>query len=148
MKNETETTCPHCGAKTVTYRHVLNQGLITSLIKLASAGGEAKTSDLDLTYTQRNNFQKLQYFSLTMKEKGKRHVWIMTPLARDFLHHDKAIHSVVWTYRGGLVKAPTDEKPVRITINSVDGLPKDWRESIDYSNDAEPAQTSLNFGGI
>ncbi len=139
MSKKNETRCPHCNAKMVKYRHVLNKGLAICLIRLAQAGGQKKLSELELTYTQRNNFQKLQYFGLTKKNEDNRHVWIMTDLAVRWLQEGINLKSVVYTYRGTVVEGPPGEKVKFITANSINGLPAAWRQSFQYGDEARPA---------
>lgn len=135
--------CPHCGAKMNRYRHVLNRGLVSSLIKLAQAGGQAKMSSLDLSYNERNNFQKLQYFGLIRKNEDMAHVWIMTDKALNFLRAGLKIESVVWTFRSKLIDAPPGEKVQMKSVDGFDSLPANWRDSLDYSDDAQGRQSKL-----
>lgn len=101
--------CEACGAKVVRYPHNLNKGLLAGLRQLYRAGpGDQHLEDLNLTYSQRCNFQKLQYWGLvapSFDESGKRLLgyWRITNHGRAFiLGHDDAA-AKVWTYRGQAV---------------------------------------------
>ena len=139
MSKKNETRCPHCNAKMVKYRHILNKGLAICLIRLAQAGGQAKLNELELSYTQRNNFQKLQYFGLTKKNQDNRHVWILTPIAVSWLQEGIWIKSVVWTYRGAVVDNPPGERIQTVCVNDIGGLPAGWRQSFQYGDEAKQA---------
>ncbi len=82
--------CPHCGAKSVDYTFSFNTGLATFLGKLFDAGGTARTNDLNLTYSQRTNSQKLRYWALAVpyrNEEGRRKAgwWRITNRGKLFL---------------------------------------------------------------
>ena len=95
-------TCEHCGAKMVTYKHKMNKGLCKGLIVLDRHGGKAKLAELtELNYNQRNNFQKLQYWNLIVKNIETKE-WTMTTWGKDFLLGKVAVQKNALTYRNEL----------------------------------------------
>lgn len=99
--------CPHCGVKSVEYKHNFNKGLVECLKKLFFAGGNARISKLGLTTTQFTNFQKLKYWGLISPEPRldeKRGYWMITPKGTGFLHNSVGILNVVHTIKGKLIK--------------------------------------------
>ena len=90
--------CHECGAKKVIYRHWLSKGLVTGLRALYDAGGVAKLSSLNLTVSQHNNFQKLQYWYL-IERYGKSR-WKITREGREFIRDKILVVQVIKTYRG------------------------------------------------
>jgi len=92
--------CPHCEAKMVSYRHVFNKGLASSLFELyESGGGPISLRNLRLTRTQWTNFQKLRYWDLVIKT-GVDGEWKITEKANEFITMGTALPKWVWTYRG------------------------------------------------
>jgi len=91
--------CHECGAKKVIYRHHLTKGLLIGLWALYRAGGASKLSDLNLTVSQHNNFQKLRYWQLIDKS-DKPAEWKITKLGRDWLAGELRMEKTVSTYRG------------------------------------------------
>ena len=90
--------CHECGAKKVIYRHRLNKGLVTGLRALYDAGGVAKLSALNLTVSQHNNFQKLQYWEFVEKAGESR--WKITRHGNYFIRLKTHASNTVKTYRG------------------------------------------------
>ncbi len=100
--------CPHCGAKSVDYTFSFNTGLATFLGKLFDAGGTARTNDLNLTYSQRTNSQKLRYWALAVpyrNEEGHRKAgwWRITNHGKRFLIGFIRIPSKVVVRRNAIV---------------------------------------------
>jgi len=109
---KTKECCAHCGASVVSYNHSLNAGMVKGLILLEKAGGTSLFSDLDLTFNQKNNFQKLRYWYLiTSPEPG---VWSLTNEGMDFLLGKTTMPKRVTTFRAERVL--TDEKIEKITV--------------------------------
>lgn len=83
--------CPFCGHKSIEYTHSFNKGLAAFLYKLRKHNRPCKTDDLDLTYSQRTNSQKLRYWGLAIpyindqEAKKKRGVWQITQKGIDFV---------------------------------------------------------------
>lgn len=106
--------CEACGAKTVEYRHHLSNPLVIGLAKLERAGGgPINLKEIDLTWSQRDNFQKLRYFGLVARcyrEDGSRRngVWEITGKGRMFLGGTVGVEQVAVTYRGETVRMEGD----------------------------------------
>lgn len=82
--------CECCGNIITAYTHRLNTWLINALQKLVNeykkTGLWCKIAELNLTTTQYNNFQKLQYFRLVYRIDG-----IRTPTEKAILFLDGKI---------------------------------------------------------
>lgn len=102
--------CPHCDAKMVEYKHGLSKGLARSLYRIAQNLGADNTfhiAECDLTYSQRENSRKLQYWAIIEKlgdkdSKGGR--WRLTRIGLEFIRADISLRKFAWTYRGELVR--------------------------------------------
>ena len=86
----TDVVCSQCGSKSVEYRFGFNKGLAAFLLKLFEANGPAKTDDLNLTYAQRTNSQKLRYWGLAEASADSGHHrrrgwWVITDKGRYFV---------------------------------------------------------------
>ena len=116
--------CECCGASMVVYKHKLNHHLIKGLIVLESLGGVATFKDIcaNLTYSQRNNFQKLQHFGLATG--AKRGDWSITDLGREFLSGNVSLPLRVLTYRNKFLK--NDEKAPMVTVFEAMGDYEYW----------------------
>ncbi len=106
-------TCECCGAKLVEYRHGMSKGLARGLSIFFLAYGETagEIGKLDMTYSQRCNFQKLRYWGVVEKigkPDGKGGVWKVTPLGIKFLSGATNVPSTVWTYRAKVVEREPD----------------------------------------
>lgn len=80
-------TCECCGHLQAAYTHRMNRNLVSALDKLVKfykdSGRRANISkDLDLTFNQRNNFQKLQYFKLVHRDANG---WVPTSYGVSFI---------------------------------------------------------------
>ena len=121
--------CHECGAKKVIYRHRLNKGLVIGLRALYDAGGVAKLSALNLTVSQHNNFQKLQYWEFVTRAEKSR--WHITTVGIRFLLTSVMAFQVVRTYRGKVLDWRSGD--IRVYAGGVDPdyeIPKDYiRES-------------------
>lgn len=94
-----EDFCPHCGAKTVEYRHKFNKHMAKGLILLDQMGGVGKLKELtQLTYNQRNNFQKLQYWGF-IEKTGHESNWRVTDLGKNVLENRIVFDKYAVTYR-------------------------------------------------
>lgn len=121
--------CQHCGAKLEEYLHSLNSGLVTGLIRLYSVGGESKLEALNLTLSQSNNFQKLQYWSLV--EKGKSGVWRITLKGMAFIRGEQSVRRSVRTFRKRWTGWEGDSVRVSDVIKDFD-----YRRREDYVRDS------------
>ncbi len=86
-----KSVCPECGKKSIEYSYAFSKHHAVFLGSLYEAGGIAKTDDLDLTYPQRTNSQKLRYWGLaipylkTDEATQKRGWWEITRKGKDFV---------------------------------------------------------------
>lgn len=101
--------CNHCGAKMVEYKFTFNHGLAVFLYKLYKADTPCKTDNLNLTYSQRTNSQKLRYWGLAIphlnKESAKKAGWwIITEAGKAFVEGRSTIWSQVIMYRNKFVR--------------------------------------------
>lgn len=127
-----ETTCEHCGAKTVEHSHNLNRTLARGLVKLHQAGGgPIHLRLLDLTYTEQCNFQKLQYWGL-VEMAFKSGEWKLTERGRQFAEGRLSIPKVAWTYR----KEVVGHEGIHVLISDVTGELS--RRAADYAAEARP----------
>lgn len=96
--------CPCCGHKSTIYKHILSNITVSALVDLykkyvqlkreGKEGWVRLSSDLNLTHTQINNFQKLKHFGVVQNLNNK---WIITPLGIDFVLGYKKIPNFVLT---------------------------------------------------
>ena len=129
--------CPHCGAKMVEYKHGLSRGLAQALYRITqnlSSGNEFHIGECGMTYSQRENARKLQYWGVIEKigdkdSKGGR--WKITAVGMAFARGNARLRKSVWTYRGAVVRFEGD--PVRIT-DLTDG----WKYRPQYAQEAMP----------
>jgi hypothetical protein len=78
-------------------------GLVYALRKLKSFGGyNVRLTDLNFTYNQHSNFQKLRYWGFV--EKNGDGTWNITTSGLDFLGGSKVRKTTV-SYRGSFVRA-------------------------------------------
>lgn len=128
--------CECCGAKTVKYKHTINKWMVDSLYQLFMAGGKEHVKNLNLSQSQFNNFQKLQYWKLTEKVafNGElvKGVWSITDHGRNFITRGAPITKSVWTYRNKFVSFEGD------TIFFKDIHEKQFRQSEQYWDEARP----------
>ena len=110
--------CEHCGANISSIEHSLSLGLVNSLRKFATAIKKKKINEAHLqkecglSFTEHNNFQKLGYFGLVAKKKGKSGYWVLTRNGGAFLRNELAIPKNVRTFRD--FKIDESEKTVKI----------------------------------
>jgi hypothetical protein len=88
-QEQNECLCPHCGAKLVEYRHSLNKGIAAFVLALYKHQGPQKTDDLGLTFSQRTNSTKAQYWGLVEpvlndESRLKAGWWKITPIGIEF----------------------------------------------------------------
>lgn len=129
--------CDHCGAKVVEYKHSLSAGLAGALRKFSGMyglyAGELSLV-IQLTYSERCNFQKLRYWGLVKKmgdQDGKGGMWNITAQGNAWLRGDTTVSKHVWTYRAQVRRF--EGEPVHVE-EVLDG----WRWRPDYRGDAAP----------
>ncbi len=137
MANRQVNTCPHCGGKVVRYPHTLTPLLMRGLYKAARAAdrdGKYEIGAVPLSYSQRQNLQKAQYWGLIEKYDPARPRggwWVVTPLGYRFLRNECALQRVVWTFRG----KPVEFEGPHVTITSITG---GWWWRDEYAQAARP----------
>lgn len=110
MLNADITTCPHCGAKTSGRWERLTPGLVRSLVALWTRVVESGVNsvhlrrDLELDKTAYNNFQKLRYFGLAIKDDTSPGHWLVTRRGAKFLHGRERVNQFVLIYRNHIQK--------------------------------------------
>lgn len=131
--------CEACGAKTVEYRHRLSEPLVKGLAKLEQAGGgPINLKELDLTWSQRDNFQKLRYFGLVLRcrrEDGSRRngVWEITGKGRMFLAGTIGVQHVAVTYRGETIRMEGEQVDATDVIGDLYQQREQWaREAVPH----------------
>jgi hypothetical protein len=132
--------CTCCGANVVKYRHKFNKGMAIGLYRLSQAGGLEHIKRLKLTYNQRSNFQKMQYWGLVRKagatpeEVRSGGYWELTTKGRMFVGGEITIPYYAWSYRGKPVE--TEGEPC--SINEFAYLPETYDEFGDYAETSVP----------
>lgn len=133
------TVCPTCGAKTVEHKHGLANGIRTALAKLYETHGcdFVSLSEVGLTRSQWDNFQKLRYWDLVEKHPSgeKSGQWRVTDHGERWLTGRVTVPRNVWTYRGERTRF--DGQLVGISVP----LSTHYKRRPEYAADALP------FGG-
>lgn len=131
--------CPHCDAKMVEYRHSLSKNIVSCLWVFLRRGGVIEFSKVndEMTFNQKNNFQKLQYWGLIQKvrdETGARKggFWAITSKGADFLMGQIKLRKSVWTYRNRTERYDGD----CVSITDLGWEP--YRRREDYVSDERP----------
>jgi hypothetical protein len=123
--------CPCCGATIKTYTHNLNRGLLSALWKLYQKKEySSKLKDMDITYNQRANFQKLKYWGLV--EKHSTGIWSMTYAGVEFIQGRKEIPSHVRSFHGEFNDFPEIAHLVKFDIDAVDPM---YKKRVEYANE-------------
>ena len=134
---------PHgCKATTKDYQHQLNVVLVNGLSKLYRyhlAHGWSPVNvrhDLDMTFSEWENFQKLRYFGLVEKsydEDGKRirANWKITDKGVRFVRNKGWCYPKVWTWRGDPIEFEGDPISIKEAFKEI------W-EAEDYAAGARP----------
>jgi hypothetical protein len=94
-----EKRCAHCDATTVTYTHNLGKGLCAGLKALSFYLHATHLDELNLTYNQRANFPKLQYWGLVGRGANSG-TWYITDMGREFVSGKIAVLQRAKSYRG------------------------------------------------
>lgn len=104
--------CPHCGQRTVEYRHTLSRGLVTTLdmfTKICPPGEARHPKEFTDDYSRRCNWYKLPYwgFILPAEESG---CFTVGHRGYDFVNPDILLDLpyAVWTYNGKVVEFEAD----------------------------------------
>lgn len=133
---KTTTTCDHCGAKMVEYKHTLSKNLLRGFARIVKSVEPALTFQFKdcafLSYSQASNMQKLRYWGMIQKaddETKKGGDWIITPLAIKFLKGELSLPVAVWSYRATWVR---DEDATKTIEQITDG----WKYRPEYAAEA------------
>lgn len=129
--------CSECGAKVVEYKHGLSKGLAKGLYIVARAQevrSPVRLMDTKLTYSQRANFIKLQYWGLiaranTNLERGGE--WYITEKGFQFMRGEISLQHFVWTYRNQVQRFEGKQE-------SITDLTGGWKYRPDYAREAVP----------
>ena len=122
MPEEKTETCDHCGAKVVEYKHGLNRGIVTALTAFFEkhALKAADMSAMGFSYSQRCNWQKLQYWGLVEKanplsKKGGE--WRVTQRGAEFVSGWLRVPHFAVTYRAKVVRYEGDSKVIGLVLD-------------------------------
>lgn len=101
------TKCECCGHTSTAYTHKLGKNLVQALRQLVDWYEETKSPahlqrHLNLTKTQYNNFQKLQYFNLV---RNIPEGWLPTPLGIDFIYNRAMVLNTVATIENNVLSS-------------------------------------------
>jgi len=142
-----DTRCRCCGASLVMPTHALTRGLVSILLACAYTARHndtyiVDTNDVELTYSQLCNLQKLRYFGLMVMlvEDGKhvpRH-WVITTRGWQFLARETKVFKQMRTFRNRIVhwdEVEATEIPM-VTIDEVMQSKQDpyWQQHSDFAN--------------
>lgn len=141
MKNNSNSTCPICHAKTIKYVHSLESGkLIAIFIKFYLATQNSNKainpSKIGLTINQLTNFQKLRYFGL-VERTGDHGEWYLTSKGKDFINGCISIPVHAITYRGSVCGLDGPE----VHINS-------YKESFGYDKPENYAREARSVAEV
>ena len=132
--------CNCCGASVVKYRHKFNKGMAIGLYRLSQAGGLEHLKRLKLTYNQRSNFQKMQYWGLVRKAASAPDglsadgYWELTTKGHMFVNNEITIPYYAWSYRG----EPLETEGEACSISEFAYLPETYDEFEDYAENSVP----------
>lgn len=144
---EGDKTCRCCGASLVMPVHSLTKGLVSILVACAKVGRENRTyiidwDDANLSFSQRNNLQKLRYFGLmVMATKDGKHVprtWVITRRGWQFLAGEIRVFKQMRTFRNRIVRwdeTEADDIPM-VSIDDILGTKDEpyWQQKADFVN--------------
>jgi hypothetical protein len=121
----------------VEYAHTLSKGIVRAFVKAIMHAAPRRTfdiSEVDLSYSQRENIRKLQYWGLMMKvndQKQKGGRWLITDRGMRFAEGKTFLPAKVWTYRGKVQRFDGKDK----YITDITG---GWKYRPDYAREAVP----------
>lgn len=144
---EGDKVCRCCGASLVMPTHSLTRGLVDILLACAYVARQQNsyvidTRDVELTYSQLCNLQKLRYFGLmVMLEKDGVHVprhWVITTRGWQFLAREVKVFKQMRTFRNRIVHWDELEQvdiPV-VTIDQVMTTKSEpyWQQHSDFAS--------------
>jgi len=121
----------------VEYPHTLSKGILRGLVKVIRARGpydRFHISVCDLTYSERENLRKLQYWGIIERVKSegpKGGWWLLTVRGMDFAKGIISLPKKVWTYRGKVQRYEGNH----VFITEITG---GWKYRPDYAREAVP----------
>lgn len=122
----------------VEYKHSLSKVLANGFRKVAHAvpkTGQFDIAKCGLTYSERENLRKLQYWNLILKlgdPDNKGGQWIISKLGWRWLRGEIGQPKSVWTYRGTVQKYSEGD---RVRIQDVLG---GWKYKPEYAEESVP----------
>lgn len=132
-----ESTCPHCGAKTISYRHSLSAVLMQGfrkVLEVADAMGRFDIASCGLNNSERQNLSKLKYWGIITKRgdpTGHGGGWRVTVRGLAFAEGLRPMRKTAVTYRDEVVELTGDE----VSIEDCTG---GWKYRPDYALGAKP----------
>ena len=130
--------CEHCGAKIAEHKHGLSKGIIRSMYIVAKAQeikSPVKLRKTRLTYSQRANLLKAQYWGLIAKGTPDKDTgeWYITEKGFRFMRGEMSLPHNVRTFRNEVQEY--EGKKLFVT-EVTDG----WKFASDYARDMRPHQ--------
>lgn len=124
--------------KITAYAHKLNTALVSGLKQLvdfyeAHLRPANVDKDLDLTYNQESNFQKLRYWKLVHRDKSG---WVPTHIGMEFIHGEIKILDTAGSLEGEPLddnhKAWETHERIRQKVGVHDFIPTSYLKREDY----------------
>jgi hypothetical protein len=143
-KKVSRETCPHCGANMVKFRHSLSGMYVGIIMQIYANMNSERTVDigtLDMTYNQKNNLQKLQYWGIIRSTKKHSGRWRLTDAGLRFVEGELKLRKYVWTYRGKVMEYDGPE----ILFSQMQD--KKYRRRDDYTSDAQDVVITSDSNG-
>lgn len=142
--------CPHCDAKMVEYTHTLSKGLIRGFykaVKSAAPNGYFEIGKVaGLTYSQRENLRKLQYWQVIKKAdetSPKGGEWFITTRGMAFIKGKISLPKKAITYRGSVVRFDGKETYVGDVTGGWKYRPEYAKEATAHPLAGDPTQRTL-----
>lgn len=143
--------CPCCSQPKTEYKQGLSLGIVRALFeayRLHRCRPFKPGDEETLDHGQKNNWQKLRYWGLVVKDpraagQEKSGWWRVTALGEDFLVRGTRVTRFVWTYRGEVMEI--DHGTLVTAVDVWDGYrrPHQWAE--EARDRDRPDQGELNL---
>jgi len=138
MANYSEKKCPVCGHIEKAWWQPLSRSLVRCLCRFGNAVKQKKFNkihlqrEIELTKSEYNNFQKLQYFGLVAKH-DERGCWVLTKRGLEFLQNKIAVNTKVLTLKDKKIEEGTEFKKISQFTNDEFGFASHYNfEIVDY----------------
>lgn len=134
-----------CGANVTPRWEHLTRGMVSSLVKLWTRVVETGVNsvhlqrDLDLEKSAYNNFQKLRYFGLAVKDEKNSGHWLITRRGAKFLHGRQQVNRQVLIFRNHIV----DRSDETVGVLDVLKCEQYWPSREDFFMDARPLDRAV-----